>query len=106
MKRLILALSLALLLLAAHGVTWMAYGHEFVNSGDQAQLMTSGSYRTVDYYRYHRDRYWSDRHDRDRPIYRYGYDPYYDGYYYPYPYTYYYEPGFSIGLPFFYFNIQ
>jgi hypothetical protein len=105
MKRLIFALSLVLLLLAAPGFTSIAYGHEFVNSSDQAQLMTSGYYRTVDYYQYHRDRYWRDEHYWDRPIYRYGYDPYYDGYYSHYPYTYY-EPGFSIGLPFFYFHVQ
>jgi hypothetical protein len=98
MRRLILALSLAFLLLAVPGFTWIAYG--FADSQPQAQL-TAPSYHTVDWdrvqYRYH---YW--RHDYDRPYYYGYYDPYYA---YPYPYTYYYGPGFSVDVPFFHFGI-
>lgn len=106
MKRLIFALSLALMLLAAPGIALTAYG--FTGQSYHSQLMTSSSYQPVDYY------YTYTEHDYDRPYYGYHnsyshhYDPYYEGYYSGYSapdYDYYYSsPGFSIGLPFFYFH--
>ncbi len=101
MKRLILAFSLAFLigLFAVSGFAMTAYA--FDNSPVQAQLTSPGSYQTVAWHRYYRDRYYRDY---DGPYYQYGYyDPYY--YDYPYPYTYYYGPGFGVDVPFFHFRI-
>lgn len=94
MKPLLFALSLVLLVgvFAFSGLATHAYA--FNNSGGQAQLTASQSYRTVAWHDHYRHRYYYDY-----------YDPYYYGYtYYPYPYSYYYGPGISINTPFFGFN--
>ncbi len=88
MKPLLFALALVLLvgLFAFSGLATHAYA--FNNTGGQARLTPSGSYRTVAWHRHWRHRYYYDY-----------YDPYYYGY------TYYYGPGVSINTPFFGFNI-
>jgi hypothetical protein len=84
MRRLVFALSVALLVgsFALSGNPMHAYG--FTASGEHAQIAAPGDYRTVDW---NRDSYGQEDHDFDRPVVGHCHcAPYYFDYYYSYPY--------------------
>ncbi len=109
MKRLIFTLSLAFLVgsFALIGLSTTAQG--FSTTRDQAQVATPGSFRTVDWVR--RD-YVVER-DFDRPVVREYYEEapvvreriIEEPQIVEEPPVYYYEPGITVGVPFFSFHV-